>query len=388
MRILVIDPFCGASGDMLVGALLDIGCDRDEIVGCMESIPGVSVRVRKVEKKEILATKVDVECAEEGKSYEEIEDVVNSHVSTELRSDVLSILRILWDAESRIHGEEMHKIGALDTIADVVGFVSGVRELKPSKILSTPPSVGGGVVKTPVGMLPSPSPATLEILRSHGIEYRGGPVDGELLTPTGAAILAHYAECVRSFPCVKAERVGYGAGSFDLALPNVLRIIDGELMEQFPREEIEVLETNVDDVTGEVLGNLIEELMRIGAKDVSIIPATMKKGRCGHVIKVICDPRDSCRIAEEIVRQTGSLGIRVMATKHRWIVPREIEEVDVPIGGKNYRARVKISKDMHGRILEVSPEFEDAKRISDELNVPLKEVMRIIEREGEKKFRS
>jgi len=188
--------------------------------------------------------------------------------------------------------------------------------------------------------------------------HRGGPVQEELLTPTGGAILAHFVQkCDEFFPQMCAEKIGYGAGSKDLDVPNVLR---GEVEDALVFDQIEVLETNVDDVSGEVLGNLIDELIGLGARDVAVIPAMMKKGRPGHIIQVIAKSEDVDVLARKIVQETGSLGVRVT----------------IDIAGKNRKVGVKIATDTQGNILNISAEFDDCKKVAKEIGVPVREVIR------------
>ena len=274
-----------------------------------------------------------------------------------------------------------HELGALDTIGDLIGSTVAFLDIRPDIIISTPISVGSGFVETEHGLLPVPAPATVEILKSTSLLYQGGPLASasELLTPTGAALLAHFVQRSEPFlPQMRIEKAGYGAGSQDLPMPNVLRASLGEI-EDLSKDAIEVLETNVDNVTGEVLGNLIEVLMAEGAKDVAITPVLMKKGRTGHIIKVITAPQDAARIARRIMEETGSLGVRVMQVKHRFVAGREEKRVKVRIKGVEKEVVVKIGRDVKGNVLNVAAEFEDVKRVANELKMPLKDVMKIVE---------
>jgi len=286
-----------------------------------------------------------------------------------------------------VHGEQkesltFHEIGAWDTIGDLIGSAIAFLEIRPEVVVSTPISVGSGFVDCEHGLLPVPAPATVEILKDTSLLYQGGPFASasELLTPTGAALLAHFVQRSEPFlPQMRIEKAGYGAGSQDLPMPNVLRASLGELA-GLSRDNIEVLETNVDNVTGEVLGNLIEVLMaEEGAKDVAIAPVLMKKGRTGHIIKVITAPQDAARIAHRIMEETGSLGVRVMQVKHRFVADREEKKVKVRIKGVEKEVRVKIGRDAKGNVLNVAAEFENVKRIANELKLPLKDVMKIVE---------
>jgi len=400
MKALVFEPFSGASGDMVIGSLLDLGADESKIRDAI-SVFDLELEVKEVEKRGIVAKKVEFVSkskAERKRTVNSYKNIVrtieDSGLSKEIIQNSLSIFEKIATAEAKVHGEPkesltFHELGALDTIGDLVGSSIAFLDIHADIIISTPISVGSGFVDTEHGLLPVPAPATVELLKNTSLLYQGGPLASELLTPTGAAILAHFAQRSEPFlPPMRIEKTGYGAGSKDLPMPNVLRASLGELEGSVSllRDEVEVLETNVDNVTGEVLGNLIEVLMAEGAKDVAIIPAQMKKGRSGHIIKVIVAPQDASRIAYRIMEETGSLGVRVMQVKHRFIANREQRKVKVRIKGVEKEAGVKISRDAKGNLLNVAAEFEDAKRVAKELKMPIKEVIKLVEEAAKKKL--
>jgi len=387
MKAVVFNPFSGASGDMVVASLLDLGASHDVVMDAMTSVVGdVEIDITRTNKCGLSATKVDVITADASeRKYTEIVDIIKAcGLSNAVISDALEIFGILADAEAKVHNVpkdqlHFHEVGAIDVIADVLGACAAFHDLGfgDCKIYSMPISVGGGFVDTAHGKLPVPAPATLEILRSSGLIHRGGPVQEELLTPTGAAILAHFVQkCDEIFPQMCAEKVGYGAGSKDLAMPNVLQVVVGEVENALVFDQIEMLETNVDDVSGEVLGSLVDELMELGARDVVIIPAMMKKGRPGHIIRVIAKAEDVGALARKIVQETGSLGIRIMPIKHRLIAERTMDSVTIGIAGKDRKVGVKIATDTHGNILDISAEFEDCKKVAREFCVPVREIIR------------
>ena len=395
MKALVIEPFSGASGDMIIGSLLDLGVDVSKISDAISAFE-LELELKDVRKCGIAAKKVefaskrkDTESGRHEKSYNDIVHLIeDSGLSTAIIQNSLSVFDKIADAEAKVHGEPkedltFHELGDLDTIGDVVGSTTALLDIRPDTIISTPISVGGGFVETAHGLLPVPAPATLEILRQSALLYRGGPSEFELLTPTGAAILAHFVHRSEPFsPQMRIEETGYGAGSMDLPMPNVLRVSIGEIAKSMPllsTDDVDVLETNVDNVTGEVLGNLIEVLMAEGAKDVAITSAQMKKNRSGHSIKVIAAPQDVPQIAYRIMAETGSLGVRVMQVKQRFIADREEKKVKVRIKGVEKEVGVKIGRDAKGNLLNVAAEFEDAKRVANELKIPLKEVIKIVE---------
>jgi hypothetical protein len=394
MKALVFEPFSGASGDMILGSLLDLGVKESKIADAI-AVFDLELEVQAVNKRGIAAKKVELICKaheDDGRvgklqSYKDIvRRIEHSGLRNEIIQNSLSIFDRIARAEATVHGVEkenvtFHELGALDTIGDVVGSVVALLDLQPDIILSTPISVGSGFVEAEHGLLPVPAPATAEILKHASLLYQGGPYASasELLTPTGAAILAHFVHRSEPFlPQIRIEHSGYGAGSRDLPLPNVLRVSLGEFGDLL-RDEVEVLETNVDNVTGEVLGNLVEVLMANGAKDVAIVPALMKKGRTGYIIKVMTASHDAARIAYRIMEETGSLGVRVMHVKHRFIADREEKKVKVSIKGVEREVNVKIGKDAQGNVLSVAAEFEDVKRVARELKMPIKEVTKIVE---------
>jgi pyridinium-3,5-bisthiocarboxylic acid mononucleotide nickel chelatase len=246
--------------------------------------------------------------------------------------------------------------------------------------------VGGGLVSSAHGMLPVPGPAVLEILRFHEIPWRGGPVEQELLTPTGASLLAAMVnKFLLEYPMLRVQCIGYGAGSRKLAIPNALRGLVGQLETNLVTDRIVQLETNVDDVTGEVLAHLMELLMKTGALDVSVIPIIMKKGRSGNIIRVIVKQDEMSKASRLIMRETGSLGIRVFPNLHRFIAERESKNLEVEIGGSMFNASVKISR-LDGEILAIKPEFDDCQNIAAKISLPLREVMKKVDEAARKEI--
>ncbi|MFZ3060228.1 MAG: nickel pincer cofactor biosynthesis protein LarC [Candidatus Methanoperedens sp.] len=395
MKAILFDPFSGASGDMIIGALLDLGADSRKVREAMESAANVKVEFSRTAKKGISAQSVNVVTKKEGSmTFGEILERINSlDLHPEIIKDVILVFNILGKAESKVHGITLeklhfHELGQEDAIADIVGACTAFHDLglKKYRIYCTPISVGMGFIEFSHGKFPVPAPAALEILKEYSLPWQQGHVDGELLTPTGAALLAYFVNEKGVCPPMVTERIGYGAGSRDLFIPNVLRIIEGEIDDALIPDRIEMLETNVDDVTGQVLGNLIDELLSAGAKDVSIIPATMKKGRSGHIIQVIAKPEDSGKLARKIIEETGSLGVRIIPVKHRLIAQREMGKVDITINNRIFPIAVKIARDMRGVLLNISAEFEDCKKTAQESGVPVREVIRIAEEKARQVF--
>ncbi|MCZ7402930.1 MAG: nickel pincer cofactor biosynthesis protein LarC [Candidatus Methanoperedens sp.] len=397
MKAILFDPFCGASGDMTIGALIDLGADARKIKDAMELAASVDVEISRTNRKGISACCVDVSTKKEGSmTLNGIVDRISSiDLPPAVISDAISVFNILANAEAKIHGTTIeklhfHELGQEDAIADIIGACTAFHDLglKDHRIFCSPISVGMGFIEFSHGKFPVPAPAALEILKEYSLPWQMGPVEGELLTPTGAALLAYFVNETGGSPAIKTEAIGYGAGSRDFHVPNVLRIIKGEVDDSLISDMIEMLETNVDDVTGQVLSNLIEVLMDAGARDVSIIPATMKKGRSGHIIQVIAKPQDSSRLARKIIEETGSLGVRIIPIKHRLIARREMDKVSISLNGKEFQISVKVARDLRGALLNISAEFDECKKVSQESGIPVRDVIRVTEEEARKNFSS
>ncbi|MGC9516049.1 nickel pincer cofactor biosynthesis protein LarC, partial [Methanocrinis sp.] len=382
-------PSSGASGDMIMACLLDLGADPNAVRAAVESV-GCGLEISRDEKHHIGAARVRVLAG--GKRYKTLAEARSILAGSSLPPSALDraqrIMEILAAAEGRVHGvarEEarFHEIGVLDALADIVGSCAGLESLGVEKVLVLPISVGSGTVIAAHGRLPVPAPATLEVLKESGLLWRGGPVEGELLTPTGAAILAGFADkAAREYPLLRADAAGYGSGTRDLEVPNLLRGVVGELLERpghpadhHHHDRVVQLETNVDDVTGEVLGNLLDLLMEEGALDVSIVPALMKKGRPANVVKVIARKEEMDRLARIVMRETGSLGIRIFPSLHRYVAKREERTIGFEIDGRTFSVRAKLSY-LGDEILQIKAEHDDCRRIATEVGLPLREVSR------------
>ena len=395
MKAILFDPFSGASGDMTIACFIDLGADADKVMEAMEIAADVKVEVTRTIKKGIAATAVNVSTKKDGslKLSEIIKRISSLSLPEEVISDAFSVFNILGKAESRIHGVPLeklhfHELGQEDAIADIIGACTAFHDLdlKDHRIYSTPISVGEGFIHFSHGKFPVPAPAALEILKEYSLPWKTGPIEGELLTPTGAALLAHFVNEKGACPGMIAKRIGYGAGRMESAVPNVLRVIEGEIDNALISDSIEMLETNVDDVTGQVLGNLIDELLAAGARDVSIIPATMKKGRSGSIIQVIAKHEDSDALARKMIEETGSLGIRIIPVKHRLIAERKMDTVEITMNGRVFTIAVKIARDLRGVLLNISAEFDDCKKAASLSGVPVKDVIRKAEEEARKCF--
>jgi uncharacterized protein (TIGR00299 family) protein len=317
------------------------------------------------------------------RTFGEVVDLVEGlAVPESVRADAVATFRLLGEAEAAVHGTDLddvafHEVGADDAVADVVGAALLLDDLDPDRVVTTPVAAGGGEVEMAHGTYPVPAPAVVELAGWADWRLEGGPAAVELLTPTGAALLAHFAEGVERLPPMTVERTGHGAGDRDLdERPNVVRVLGGTGEGRLRREGVSVLETNLDDATPEVLGGLQETLTDAGALDVSVLPATMKKSRPGHLVKVVVDPTDAERVARRLAEETGTLGVREHGAGHRWVADRRIETATVAVDGTEFAVDVKVASDEEGDVYDVSAEYDDALAVARETGLPLREVMR------------
>jgi uncharacterized protein (TIGR00299 family) protein len=399
--IAVIDcQVAGVSGDMFLGALIDLGADIDKIVSAITALENksygyerIKVDVKQVRRGEFRATTIDVTSkAPSKKNGKELVEIVEKsaeqlNLSEKAKQFASNVIRTLVTAEAEMHktnldDAHLHEVGLIDTAAEIIGSAVALEDLGlfASKIYATPVSVGGGLFKFSHGVVSSPAPATLAILQSKNFPIKGGPIETELSTPTGASILVNLVDEVsRFYPAMTPVKVGYGAGTKDFAeMPNVLRIVIGNPLDYgLTKEEIAVLETNLDDATGEIIGHSIDTLLQEGAKDVSVIPMSTKKNRPGQILKIVTDKKDVEHLSRVLMKETGTLGVRVYLCE-RHVINREVFQVDVTVAGVKESVNVKVARDRRGEIIRVKPEFEDAKRIANKSNKPLREVTELI----------
>ncbi len=409
-KILLIDPrISGASGDMLVAALVDAGGDArilEEIAGVIEKkldfIEEFKVRVEETRKGGFRAKKLVIHVHEhkshehkhhhEYTAYEMLNDALEISDSVGLsktyRGFVEETIRALIRAESRVHGvsEEkvhFHELASSDTIFDVVGMYALLENMgfKPKvNVYSLPPVSGLGRIRMEHGLIPAPAPAVLEIAREYKVPVDTVEVDKELLTPTGMALIAVSSIITSVIPRMRIESIGYGAGEAEVKnIPNVTRVIIGSLdKEGLSVEPIVVLETNIDDVPGEVLGHVINEMIGKGALDVQVIPSTGKKSRPSFIIKVIAKLGDEHKLAKTLMLETGTLGVRVYRL-NRYVCSREILRERVRVGSRDFDVRVKVSR-VGSELVNVKPEYNDLEVISRETGLPLRRVKSIVEK--------
>ncbi len=380
MKVAIFDAFNGASGNMILASLLGVGIDEDEIKELVSSL-GIDVRfkVTNVNVKGISAKKIEVEEKGGGRKFEEVLNVIkNSNLEDRVKENALAIFELIAKAEGKVHGRDyrqsvFHEVGADDAIFDVVCCVRAFENLKKEgyTFFATPIRAGSGFVEFSHGKYPVPAPAVLEILKSSSLEIIMDG-EGELLTPTGAAILSHYCKPLKPFP-IKVREISYGAGKRETNVPNVLRLILGETAFH---DSIAVIETNVDDISGEVLGYAMRKLLeRNDVLDVVMVPAYGKKMRAAIILKIISPMHKSEEVAKEVMRLTGSLGVRVIPVHHRVISGRDVEVVRVKIRGKEFEVRVKRS---YPGFEHLKPEFDDVIAIAEKLNTPVEVVYREI----------
>ena len=387
-KILVIDcQASGVAGDMILGALLDLGANVDKVTSAIKSLEtpeygykNIKIDIKEVMRGEFKATRIDVTSESALRRYgSELIDIVEKAaasiaLSPEARDFASKVIHTLVSVEADLHrttfdDAHLHEVSFVDTAAEILGVAIALDDLGlfESKIYSTPLAVGGGTFRFSHGITSSPSPATLAILQSRNFPFHGGPIEFELATPTGASILVNLVdEVTRFYPSIVPLKVGYGAGTKEFPeMPAVLRFTLGYPLDNgLDRDEIAVLETNIDDETGEILGYAIDKLLSGGAKDVSIIPMFTKKNRPGQIIKVIADPKDVHHLSKVLIDETGTLGVRVYYCE-RHIINREIYTVDLQVMGNKETVRLKVAKDAKGEVTRIKPEFEDLKRLAE-----------------------
>lgn len=378
MRILVIDPVGGAAGDMLVGGLLAVGADREAVTRAMASVVAEPT-VELVDRAGIQAIYVRTHAVSTHRSLDEVLKRVDGADAPE--SAIALARRVylrLYGAESRVHGGDhvhFHEVGADDAIADVIGAATALISLDLDGVAVMPVALVPGTVHGAHGAFPLPSPATVGLLTDSGIEARLESGDGtEVLTPTGAALLAEFQTLSwRALGTFTVTTCGYGAGSRNPPdRPNVLRTLLVETA-SMDSDRVDVLETNVDDVTGEILAHTIVRLMETGARDAQALPALMKKGRMGYLVRVVCRPEDGAQCARILAEELGTLGVRSTPFVHRFIAERTIESVPVTIGTETRRIAFKNGL-LDGRVYTSKPEFEQVRDWAAELGLPVRVV--------------
>jgi pyridinium-3,5-bisthiocarboxylic acid mononucleotide nickel chelatase len=381
MKLAYFDCFSGISGDMTLGALLDAGCDvefmRSGLAGL--KVPGWTISAEKVWKNGMAATLVRVTAEDQSKhrSLSMILEIIGrSQFSDGVKKNAAAIFRKLGEAEAAVHDVPLekihfHEVGAVDAIVDIVGACIGFEALGIEKFACSALNVGGGTAKMAHGVLPVPAPATAKLLQGKPTYSNG--VQRELVTPTGAAIVATLCDTFGPQPPMSVSAIGYGAGSADLeGQPNVVRIMVGESAEKVVAgfdEEIAVIEANLDDMNPQIYGYFQEKALAAGALDVYTTPVQMKKNRPGTLLTLLCKPADCNAFMSLVFAETTTLGARTYRAQRRTL-PRETVNVRTQYGD----VHIKLSR-VNGSIRHVAPEYEDCRKLAAEKNVPLQQVI-------------
>src|SRR5438445_338676 len=390
MKLAYFDCFSGISGDMTLGALVYAGCDVDRL--CAElrglQVPGWELSAEKVWKNGMAATYVKVKTEDQSKhrSLSAILEILQkSELAAQVRERAAAIFTKLGEAEARVHDVPLekihfHEVGAVDAIVDIVGACIGFHALGIEKFACSALNVGGGTAKMAHGVLPVPAPATANLLQGKPTYSDGA--QKELVTPTGAAIVATLCDSFGPQPPMSVSAIGYGAGTADLeGQPNVVRIMVGEAAEKTVAgfdEEIAVIEANLDDMNPQIYGYFLERALAASALDVYTTPVQMKKNRPGTLLTVLCKPQDTNTLISLIFAETTTYGARTYRARRRPL-PRESLTATTQFGD----VRVKISR-VNGHIRHAAPEFEDCKKLAEEKQVPLHQVMDEAKRNFEK----
>ena len=381
MKVCYLDCFSGISGDMLLGALVDAGLPAATLEAELRKLKlkGWTLTTERVRRGEITATKLDFQVKEtqHHRTWKTIRELIrNSELSGTVRGHADNIFARLAEVEGAVHGVapddvHFHEVGAMDSILDIVGASVAVEALGIERVVASPLNVGAGMVKTAHGVLPVPAPATAALLQ--GAQTYSTGIETELVTPTGAAVVAALASSYGSLPPMTVSAIGYGAGSRDLKeQPNVLRVFLGESAEVAPGVEeatVTVLEANLDDMSPLLGGYFMEQALEAGALDVFYTPVQMKKDRPGLMLTVLCPPDRVAALTTLIFEQTTTIGLRFYQARRR-VLERSFVTVDTSLGP----VRIKLAK-LNGRVLNAAPEYDDCQRLAREKAVPLKQVL-------------
>jgi uncharacterized protein (TIGR00299 family) protein len=402
--VIVIDPqIAGISGDMLLSSLVNLGADKNKIIeGIIKSqkfLSGSTIKkmdFQKIEKQGIESTELILEIDENVSKRKGIEikkaisESVNElNLTTKAKVFAELCISTLISSESKIHGVSedsvhFHEASSIDTLVDIVGTTIALDDLRlfEEKIVCLPVSVGGGTVSFSHGTMSNPASAVLQIFKNSNLNIQGNNSKEELTTPTGACILVNLTNNpVEYYPSMNIRSIGYGAGQKDFEnFSNVLKIIQGD-ENNSEMDSVKILETNIDDVSGEILGHLIEKIMDQGAKDVSIYPGITKKGRPTNLVCVICDDVKVDTIIDTLVLETGTLGIRI-SNSNRFIVPRSNHNFSLTFDGKSFEVNYK--KSSHKGKTHFKIEFDDLKNMANALDRPIADIESFLRKEIEK----
>ncbi len=394
MKIAYFDCFAGASGDMILGALLDAGLALDALKAELNKLglTHYDLKLKKVLKKGIGGSQALVIVDEDHHGHQHrhlshIREIISAGALDEAVKDKsIRIFERIAAAEAKVHRTSVekihfHEVGAMDAIIDVVGAVAGIAALGIQKIYCSPLHLGTGTVECAHGVLPVPAPATAELVKGFPVYATG--VQGELLTPTGAAILTTLATAFGPMPPMSVQNIGYGAGAANPSLPNFLRVSVGETTEAiaaFETEQAAVIETNIDDMNPQIYDYVISQALEMGAMDIWLTPVQMKKNRPGALLTIICAPQAVAKFAEFLLRETTTIGMR-WRIENRLKARSTIKTSDTRFGP----IRFKIAQ-LGNATVNITPEYEDCKRAALESKIPLKEIMTELMGLGRKVF--
>jgi len=381
MKLAYFDCFSGISGDMTLGAVVDAGCPLETLRDGLEGleVPGWTISAEKVWKSGMAATFVRVTTEDQTKhrSLSAILEILDkAPLPQSVRQNASAIFRKLGEAEASVHDVPIqkihfHEVGAVDALVDIVGASIGFTALGIEKFACSPLNVGGGTARMAHGLLPVPAPATAKLLEGKPTYSNG--VQKELVTPTGAAIVAALCDSFGPQPAMSVSSIGYGAGALDLeGQPNVVRVMVGEAAEKpVPGfdEEIAVIEANFDDMNPQIYGYFMEKALAAGALDVYTTPVQMKKNRPGTLLTLLCRPAETNVLMSLVFAETTTLGARTYRAERRTL-PRETVKVHTRFGD----VQVKLAR-VNGAIRHVAPEYEDCRKLAAEKNVPLQQVI-------------
>ena len=388
-KVAYFDCFSGASGDMILGALLDAGLELSALAEQLEKLglEGYELKAEKTSRLGFAGTKFEVLVAERGHDEEsghhherhlgDIRSMIQaSSLGDSVKGRSIAVFERLAEAEATVHGKEpdevhFHEVGAVDSIIDIVGAAIALELLGIEEVICSPLRTGTGYVECRHGRLPVPAPGTAELLKGYPVAPTDVPA--ELTTPTGAAILTTLAAGFGPCPQMQVGSVGYGAGRRETEpIPNLLRVFIGERSDRYLTDTAIVIETNLDDMSPELIGHLAQKLLDLGALDVYSVPIYMKKGRPGVLLSVIAEPQDASRLEEAVLLESTSFGVRKYEVQRQ-----KLAREHVTVATEYGEARVKLGK-IGGEVKKAAPEYEDCKKLADERGVPLREVYRAV----------
>ncbi|MBU0533405.1 MAG: nickel pincer cofactor biosynthesis protein LarC [Candidatus Omnitrophica bacterium] len=391
MQVAYFDCFSGISGDMILGALIDLGVSPKYLEKELNkmTLPAFKLVVKNVKKQGIGG--VGLEVVTKDKKERTLKDILTiidkSSLDKDIKGTAKKIFARLNDAESRVHREHkermhFHELGMLDTIVDVVGVLVGIKKLGIEQIYSSPLHLGTGFVKCVHGILPVPSPATAELLK--GIPVYNKNIEAELVTPTGAVLITSLAQKFGDMPKMEVEKIGYGAGHKDLPasqqaglpIPNLLRVMVGDMAKDYEQDTVSLIQTNIDDMNPQICGYLMDKLLEQSALDVWFTPIQMKKNRPAVCLSVLAEKNDVDSLCEVIFSQSTSIGVRISEVNRKKLA-RETKTIKTKYG----KVVLKIGR--VGKIVKnISPSYDDCSKLADKLNIPLKDVLEEAKKEA------